>query len=205
LSILYNETVQIVVMEGSSVKTINDLKGKKVAVGSIGSGTEANARQILETYGITYADLSPQYLSYAEASNGLKDGNVEAAFLTAGYPTAAVQDLAFQKKVRLIAFDADKADLLIKKYPFYAKQTVKANTYPGQTTDVDTVAVKAMLVVPESLSVDTVYAITKAIYSNTDRLKAAHKLGEGITKESASEGMPIPLHPGAEKYFKENK
>jgi len=204
ISTLYNETVQIVVMENSSIKSINDLRGKKVAVGAIGSGTEANARQILEVYGITYNDLSPQYLSYAEASNGLKDGNVDAAFLTAGYPTAAVQDLAFQKKVNLLSFDADKADVLIKKYPFYAKQTVKANTYPGQTADVQTVAVKAMLVVPESMSADLVYEITKAIYSNTDRLKAAHKLGEGITKETALEGMPIPLHPGAEKYFKEN-
>ncbi|MBP2641466.1 MAG: alkanesulfonate transporter substrate-binding subunit [Firmicutes bacterium] len=204
VSTLYNETVQIVVMENSSIKSINDLRGKKVAVGAIGSGTEANARQILEVYGLTYNDLSPQYLSYAEASNGLKDGNVDAAFLTAGYPTAAVQDLAFQKKVNLLSFDADKANALIKKYPFYAKQTVKANTYPGQTADVQTVAVKAMLVVPESMSADLVYEITKAIYANTDRLKAAHKLGEGITKETALEGMPIPLHPGAEKYFKEN-
>ncbi|MHC1746010.1 MAG: TAXI family TRAP transporter solute-binding subunit [Negativicutes bacterium] len=204
VSTLYNETVQIVVMENSSIKSINDLRGKKVAVGAIGSGTEANARQILEVYGLTYNDLSPQYLSYAEASNGLKDGNVDAAFLTAGYPTAAVQDLAFQKKVNLLSFDADKANALIKKYPFYAKQTVKANTYPGQTADVQTVAVKAMLVVPESMSADLVYEITKAIYGNTDRLKAAHKLGEGITKETALEGMPIPLHPGAEKYFKEN-
>lgn len=203
LATLYNETIQIIVMEDSSIKTIEDLKGKKVAVGSIGSGTEANARQILETYGITYNDLKPQYLSFGEAANGLKDGNVDVAFVTAGAPTAAIQDIAFQKKVRLIGIEADKADALIKKYPFYAKQLVKANTYPGQTTDLATVAVKAMLVVPENLDADTVYKMTKAIYANTDRLKAAHKLGEGITKESALEGMPIPLHPGADKFFKE--
>lgn len=203
VSTLYNETIQIIVMENSPIKTIDDLKGKKIAVGSIGSGTEANARQILEVYGITYNDLKPQYLSFGEAANGLKDGNVDAAFVTAGYPTAAIQDIAFQNKVRLISFEADKADALIKKYPFYAKQTVKANTYPGQTADTPTVAVKAMLVVPEKLDADTVYQITKAIYTNTDRLKAAHKLGEGIAKETAAEGMPIPLHPGAEKFFKE--
>lgn len=203
VSTLYNETIQIVVMEDSSIKTIEDLKGKKVAVGSIGSGTEANARQILEIYGITYDDLKPQYLSFGEAANGLKDGNVDVAFVTAGAPTAAIQDIAFQKKVRLIPVEADKADALIKKYPFYAKQLVKANTYPGQTADLATVAVKAMLVVPENLDVDTVYNMTKAIYANTDRLKAAHKLGEGITKESALEGMPITVHPGADKFFKE--
>lgn len=200
---LYNETIQIIVLEDSSIKTINDLKGKKVAVGSIGSGTEANARQILETYGLAYTDLNPQYLSFGEAANGLKDGNVDVAFVTAGAPTAAIQDIAFQKKVRLIPLEADKADALIQKYPFYAKQLVKANTYPGQATDISTVAVKAMLVVPENLDADTAYKMTKAIYANTDRLKAAHKLGEGITKESALEGMPIPVHPGAEKFFNE--
>jgi len=200
---LYNETIQIIVLEDSPIKSIADLKGKNVAVGSIGSGTEANARQILETYGITYNDFKPQYLSFGEAASGLKDGNVDVAFVTAGAPTAAIQDIAFQKKVRLLAIEADKAEALIKKYPFYAKQVVKANTYPGQTTDITTVAVKAMLVVPESLDADTVYKMTKAIYGNTDRLKAAHKLGEGITKESALEGMPITLHPGAEKFFNE--
>lgn len=203
VSTLYPETIQIVVRDDSSIKSVNDLKGKKVAVGSIGSGTEANARQILEIHGITYGDLNPQYLSFGEAANGLKDGNVDAAFVTAGYPTAAIQDIAFQNKVRLIPIQPDKADALIKKYPFYAKQIVKANAYPGQTVDIPTVAVKAMLVVPESLDADIVYKLTKAIYSNTDRLKAAHKLGESITKETATEGMPIPLHPGAEKYFKE--
>ncbi|CQR73006.1 Putative aliphatic sulfonates-binding protein precursor [Sporomusa ovata DSM 2662] len=203
VSTLYNETIQIIVLEDSPVKSINDLKGKKVAVGSIGSGTEANARQILEAYGLAYADLDPQYLSFGEAANGLKDGNVDAAFVTAGAPTAAIQDIAFQKKVRLIPVETDKAEALIKKYPFYAKQLVNANTYPGQGTDVTTVAVKAMLVVPESMDAETVYQITKAIYGNTDRLKAAHKLGEGITKETALEGMPIPVHPGAEKFFKE--
>ena len=200
---LYNETIQIIVMENSPIKTIADLKGKKVAVGSIGSGTEANARQILEVYGLTYNDLKPQYLSFGEAASGLKDGNVDVAFVTAGAPTAAIQDIAFQNKVRLLSFDAGKAEDLIKKYPFYAKQTVKANTYPGQTTDTATVAVKAMIVVPEKLDADTVYAITKAIYANTDRLKTAHKLGEGIAKTTAQEGMPIPLHPGAAKFFNE--
>lgn len=203
LATMYNETIQIVVLADSSIQTMEDLRGKNVAVGSIGSGTEANARQILEAYGITYNDLKPQYLSFGEAANGLKDGNVDVAFVTAGAPTAAIQDIAFQKSVRLISIETTKADALIKKYPFYAKQIVKADTYPGQTTEITTVAVKAMLVVPASLDDETVYKMTKAIFTNTDRLKAAHKLGEGITKETALEGMPIPVHPGADKFFKE--
>lgn len=203
ISTLYNETIQIVVLENSPIRTINDLKGRKVAVGSIGSGVEANARQILEVHGITYNDIKPQYSSFGEAANGLKDRDVDVAFVTAGAPTAAIQDIAFQSGIRLVPLEADKADMLIKKYPFYAKQTIKANTYPGQIVDIPTVAVKAMLVVSDNLDTDTVYKMTQAIYTNTDRLRAAHQLGEGITKETALEGMPIPIHSGAEKFFNE--
>lgn len=203
IAALYPETIQIVVLEGSSIKTIADLKGKKVAVGSIGSGTEANVRQIMEAYSMTYNDFKPQYLSFNEAASGLKDGNVDAAFVTAGAPTAAIQDIAFQNKVRLISFEADKADALVKKYPFFAKTTVKANTYPGQTTDTNTIAVTSILVTSSKVDEALVYSMTKAIYSNLDRVKAAHKMGENITKASALTGMPITVHPGADKFFKE--
>lgn len=203
IAALYPETIQIVVLEGSPIKTIADLKGKKVAVGSIGSGTEANVRQIMEVYSLTYNDFKPQYLSFNEAASGLKDGNVDAAFVTAGAPTAAIQDIAFQNKVRLISFEADKADALVKKYPFFAKTTVKANTYPGQATDTNTIAVTSILVTSSKVDEALVYSMTKAIYSNLDRVKAAHKMGENITKASASVGMPITVHPGADKFFKE--
>lgn len=203
ITTLYNETIQIIVLESSYINSVNDLKGKKVAVGSIGSGVEANSRQILEVYGITYNDIKPQYSSFGEAANGLKDGDVDAVFVTAGAPTAAIQDISFQYKIRLLPLEDDYVDALIKKYPFYAKQIIKANTYPSQIADIPTVAVKAMLAVADSLDADTVFKMTKAIYANTDRLKAAHKLGEGIMKETALEGMPIPVHPGADKFFKE--
>ena len=203
IAALYPETIQIVVLEGSSIKTIADLKGKKVAVGSIGSGTEANVRQIMEVYSMTYNDFKPQYLSFNEAASGLKDGNVDAAFVTAGAPTAAIQDIAFQNKVRLVSFEADKADALVKKYPFFAKTVVKANTYPGQTTDTNTIAVTSILVTSSKVDEALVYSMTKAIYSNLDRVKAAHKMGENITKQSAGVGMPITVHPGADKFFKE--
>lgn len=203
ISTLYPETIQIVTTDKTGITSINDLKGKRVAVGAAGSGTEANARQILEIYGITYNDIKPQYLSFGEAANGLKDGNVDAAFVTAGHPTAAIQDIAAQNKVVLLPIDPDKAEALIKKYPFYTKLTIPAGTYPGQASDVSAVAVMAMLVTTDKMDSDTCYKITKAIYSNLERLKSSHAVGKYITKEGAGNGMPIPLNPGAEKFFKE--
>lgn len=203
LATLYPETIQIVTLEKTGIKDISGLKGKRVAVGAAGSGTEANARQIMEDNGITYNDIKVQYLSFAEAANNLKDGNVDAAFVTAGFPTAAIQDIAAQHKVMLIPVTADSADKLIKKYPFYTKVTIPANTYPNQTQDVAAVAVKAMLVVTDKMDEKLAYDITRAIYTNLDALKAAHSVGKLITKESAGDGISIPLHPGAEKYFKE--
>ena len=113
IATLYPETCQFVTLDSSGIKTLADLKGKRVAVGAAGSGAEANARQILAAYGITYDDINVQYLSFGEAANALKDGNVDAAFLTAGYPTASVQDISSQNKIRLLPIDGDKADALI--------------------------------------------------------------------------------------------
>lgn len=203
LAALYPETIQIVALEKTGIKDLAGLKGKRVAVGAAGSGTEANARQILEAYGITYKDINPQYLSFAEAANNLKDGNIDAAFLTAGFPTAAVQDVAAQHKIVLLPVAAEKADALIQKYPFYTKITIPANTYPNQDKEVATVAVMSMLAVTDKMDAEMAYNIVKAIYSNKDRLAAAHAIGKMITKETAQKGMSIPLHPGAEKYFKE--
>ena len=200
---LYNETIQIVTIEGKGIKTVADLKGKRVAVGALGSGTEANARQIMEIFGITYADIKPQYLSFGEAANGLKDGNIDVAFVTAGAPTAAIQDIAAQHKVALVSIPADKAEALIKKYPFYAKQTVKAKTYPTVAEDVQTVAVKAMLVTSSKVDADLVYKMTKAMYTNLDRIKSAHAQGANVQKATALEGMGIKVHAGADKFFKE--
>lgn len=203
LATLYPETIQIVTLDKSGIKSLNDVKGKRVAVGAAGSGTEANARQILEAYGITYDDIKVQYLSFAEASNALKDGNVDVAFVTAGHPTAAIQDIATQNHVVLLPVDSDKADALIAKYPFYTKLTIAAKTYPNQEADVQAIAVRAMLAVTDKMDADTGYAITKAIFSNLDRLKAAHSVANAVSKATALDGMSVPVNPGAEKYLKE--
>jgi hypothetical protein len=201
---LYAETIQIVTVTSSNVKAIADLKGKRIAVGAAGSGTEINSRQILEALGLSYKDINPQYLSFAEAANGLRDGNVDIAVVTAGVPTAAIRDIASQKDVLLLPIPGSIADKLIAKYPFYTKFKIPKDTYPKQATDVDTLAVKAMLVVNASMDEKTVYDITKAIFTGTDRLTMAHAQGKNITQETAMDGMPIPLHPGADKFFKGN-
>ena len=133
----------------------------------------------------------------------MKDGNIDAAFNTAGIPTAAIQDLAVSKKMVLVPIDGQVATKLMAKYPFYALQIVPAGTYQGQNQNVTTVAVKSMLAVSSKLSGDLVYKMLETMYANTDRLIAAHSQGKNIKIESALEGMSIPLHSGAEKYFKE--
>lgn len=203
IATLYPETCQIVTLDASGIKSVADLKGKRVAVGAMGSGAEANARQILEAYGITYDDIDEQFLSFSEAASALKDGNVDAAFVTAGYPTAAVQDIASQNKVRLLPIDADKADALIAKYPFYTKVVIPAGTYAGFDEEVAGISVMAMLVCTDKVDEQLGYDITKALFSNLDRIKAAHSVGKLITKEGAMEGMPINMNAGAEKFFKE--
>jgi len=203
IATLYPETCQAVTLESTGIRSIADLKGKKVAVGAAGSGVEANARQIMEAYGVTYDDIQVQYLSFAEAASALKDGNIDAAFLTAGYPTSAVQDIASQHKVRLLPVESAKADALMAKYPFYTKTVIPAGTYAGFDEDVPAVSVMAMLVANDKVDDKLGYDIAKALFKNLDRIHAAHSAAKAILKEKAMEGMPLPMNAGAEKFFKE--
>ncbi|WP_291636294.1 TAXI family TRAP transporter solute-binding subunit [Clostridium sp.] len=200
---LYSEPLQIITTD-PSIKTIADLKGKRIAVGAIGSGVEANARQIIAAAGLDFEkDIQAKFLSFSEASAGLKDKQVDVAFLTAGIPTAALQDLGAQNDITVIPVDGAIAEKLMKDYKFFTEFTIPANTYNGQTEDVQTLTVRAMLVVNADLDEDLAYNMVKAIYDNQDRIVAAHNVGKKITKETALGGMSVTLHPGAAKYFKE--
>ena len=198
---LYPETCQFVTLKSSGIKSLSELKGKRVAVGAVGSGVEANARQILEAYGITYDDIDEQFLSFAEGASALKDGNVDVAVLTAGYPTASVQDIAAQNPIRLLPVDENIADRLTAKYPFYTKTVIPAGTYAGFDEAVPGVSVMAMLVAGPTVNADLGYSVTKAIFTNLDRLQAAHAVGKQISKETAKSGMSLPMNEGAEQYF----
>ncbi len=200
---LYPETCQFIVREDSGIKSINDLKGKRVAVGAAGSGAEANARQILEAYGITYDDVEEQFLSFAEGAYAIKDKTVDAAFVTAGYPTASVQDVASQNKIRLLPVGDEQIKILTDKYPFYTKTVVPKGVYQGFDEEVQTVSVMAILVCNDKIDAALGEKLTKAIFDNVDKIAAAHSAGKNIKKESALTGMDfIKINDGATKVLK---
>ncbi|UAL47388.1 TAXI family TRAP transporter solute-binding subunit [Sutcliffiella horikoshii] len=200
LGSLYPETVQIVTLADSGISSVEDLKGKKVSVGAPGSGTYINAEQILEIHGMTMDDIDAQNLDFGESTGGIQDGNIDAAFITSGTPTGAVDGLSATNPVSIVPISQEKVDELVEKYPYYAADTIPSGTY-GMESEVNTVAVLAMLAVSKDLSEDLVYKITKAIYENTDAI--SHAKGEFITLDTATDGIGIDFHPGAEKYFKE--
>ncbi len=200
IATLYPETIQIVTTKKSGIKSVEDLKGKKVSVGAPGSGTVANAEQILEVHGMTFDDIKKQDLSFDESTQGIQDGTIDAAFVTAGAPTGAVESLSATEDVVIIPIEQDKIDALIKKYPYYVKDEVPANTYK-LTEAVTTVAVQAMLVARSDLSEKVVYDVTKAIFENLD--KVTHAKAKAIKVENALNGVGIEVHPGAQKYFDE--
>ncbi|WP_110111660.1 TAXI family TRAP transporter solute-binding subunit [Bacillus sp. CGMCC 1.16541] len=197
---LYPETVQIVTLKKNGIASVEDLKGKTVSVGAPGSGTYANAEQILEIHGLTMDDITARNLDFADSTEGIQDGSIDAAFVTAGTPTGAVESLSATQEVVIVPLADEKVAELIEKYPYYIEDAVPAGTYK-LPAEVKTVAVQAMLAVSTDLEEDLVYEITKSIFENTDKI--THAKGKLITAESAVEGAGIPFHPGAEKYFKE--
>ncbi|MFC4712632.1 TAXI family TRAP transporter solute-binding subunit [Planococcus dechangensis] len=197
---LYPETIQIVTTEGSGITSFEDLAGKSVSVGAPGSGTYINAEQLLEIHGMTMDDINAQNLDFGESQESLQSGQVQAAFITAGTPTGAVESLSATADVNIVPVEAEKAAELIEKYPYYAEDVVPSGTY-GLTEDVSTVSVLAMLVVQNDISEDLVYDITKAIYENTDQIQ--HAKAEFIQAETALDGIGIDIHPGAQRYFDE--
>ncbi|MEK4283197.1 TAXI family TRAP transporter solute-binding subunit [Ureibacillus sp. FSL K6-0165] len=197
---LYPETVHLVTTAKSGIKSFEDLKGKKVSVGAPGSGTYANAEQLLEIHGLTMKDIQAQNLDFGESTDGLQTGQIDAAFITAGYPTAAVEALSAQADVVVVPVDSEKAKALIEKYPYYTEDVIPAGNY-GLAEDVPTVSVLAMLAVKKDLPENVAYGIAKAIYGNTDKI--GHAKGAFIKKETALNGIGIEVHPGAQKYFDE--
>ncbi len=213
MAMLYPETIQVVTLQAKGIASVADLAGKRVAVGAPGSGTEVNARQILRLYDIGYVQtrhihglpktVTAEFLSFAEAADQLKDGVIDAAFLTAGIPTAAIQDIAAVRDIRILPIPAPVAARLRERYPYYTPQTIPPNTYRGQTEAVPTVAVMAMLITRADLPEDLVYALTKALWENVTVLQQAHARGRDIRPETARQGMPIPMHAGALRYYRE--
>lgn len=206
LCCLYPEIVQIVASDSSGIKTIDDLKGKRVAVGAPGSGVEVNVKQILDIHGISYDDLGKvDYLSFAEAADQIKSGQIDATFLTAAIPSSAITELATTHDVHLVPIAEDKAEALIEKYPFYVNLHITPTEYKGQDQEISVVAVQSMLAVDEQMAEEDAYNIVKLLFENLDTMKESHARGGDIALDKALDGMSIELHKGAQKYFDEVK
>jgi TRAP transporter TAXI family solute receptor len=199
---IYPNYIQIVAAADSGIKTLADLKGKRLAVGAPKSGTELNARAILKGAGLSYKDLSRvEYLPFGESVELMKNRQLDATLISAGLGVAAVRDLSVAVKIVLLPVSADVVGKIGD--PAYQTAVIPAKTYEGQTSDVQTVAIQNFLVTHEGVPAETVYKMTKSMWENLDQLYAAHAAAKSMKKEDAVKGMPLPLHPGAEKYYKE--
>ncbi len=203
IAVLYPEVVHVVVAADSPIKSFADLKGKKIGVGAPGSGTEANFRQLLDAYGMKKEDVNGQYLSFSESAEAFKDKHIDAFIVTGGVPTSAIMDVATQNAIRILPIAADVMGKMTQKYPFLAGVKIPANSYKGQTAEVPTVAVNAVLIAGSQLKDDMVYNLTKALFENQTELASAHAKGKELNIQYAVKGVSIAFHPGAVKYYKE--
>ncbi|MBE2895078.1 TAXI family TRAP transporter solute-binding subunit [Spirabiliibacterium falconis] len=202
IAALYPNFVQIVTSGKTGIKTITDLKGKRVATGAQNSGVEVNARNLLAGFGITYDDINVDYLGYAEAADALKAGKIDAAFLTSGLPNSSLMELQQGFDLQLVSIPAEGAAKIAESKPYFTPMDIPANTY-GNAEPVPTVAIKNALVVQTSMSTDDVYKLTKRFFKSLPQLVTAHQAAKGISVEGAQQGLVAPLHPGAEKYYAE--
>jgi TRAP transporter TAXI family solute receptor len=202
LAAIYPNYIHFLASADSGIKSLADLKGKRVSVGAPKSGTELNSRDILKAVGMSYKDLGKvEYLGYSESVELIKNRQLDATLLSSGLGVAAVRDLATAVKIVVIPIPADVVAKIGEAA--YTTGVIPANTYNGQTTDVPTVTVQNYLVTHEGVPVDTVYKKTKVMFENLDAMVAAHAAAKAINPKTAGIGSPVPLHPGAEKYYRE--
>ena len=198
---LYMEQVQIVTTD-ASIKSVADLAGKRVSIGSAGSGVYFNAIDILGAYGLTENDIIPTYQSFGDSANDIKDGKIDAAFIVAGAPTTAITDLATTKDVYLVSLDDEHIESLCATSDYYTKNVIPADVY-GTDGDVTTVAVGAVILARDDVSEDAIYNFTKDLFDNAEAEVSSHaKYGE-LNLDFAASVTSVPYHPGAAKYFAE--
>jgi uncharacterized protein len=202
---LYPETIHLVARKGSGIKSVADLKGKRVSLDEPGSGTLIDAQLILGAYGLTEKDIKAEHLKPNASGDLLRDGALDAFFFVGGYPVGAIVELATSAGVELVPIAGPEIDKLLAENKFFATDTIPANTYGSQSADVPTISVNAILVTSAKQDADLIYGITKAIWNDNTRklLDSGHAKGKLIKKETATVGVGIPLHPGAEKFYKE--
>ncbi len=192
---LYPETIHIVTLADTGIEQPSDLSGATINTGDLGSGTQVNAVQILEALGIS--EYNEQNTGFSQAAEQLKNGDIDAAFVVGGWPVGAVEELATTDDVRIVPIEGQNRTDVLEAASFYAEDEIPQGTYDLENA-VPTVSVQAMIATREGVPAETVEAVTAAIFDNTDQISIKQ---EFITKDSAQDGMSIPLHPGAEAYF----
>lgn len=205
MAVLYPEVLHVIARKDAKINSIADLKGKRVVIGDLGSGTEQTARQVLEVYGLKFDDLGQALrVSPAQGITLMQDKRADALFYTVGVGASAISQIAQTVDVNLVPVSGNQAAALLKNYPFYVRYNIPAKSYKGQGATVPGVAVQATLMTTSAVSDDTVYKAMKAIFSNDSAVKGIHpSLALNYSKEKAVKGLPAPLHPGALKFWKE--
>ena len=202
LAALYPNYVQVVTSKRSGIKTFEDLRGKRVAVGAQNSGVEVNARNLLNGHGIEYSDLKIDYLGYAEAADALKAGKLDAAFLTSGLPNASLLELEQSFDLQLVTIDPQNIAKIAQDKSYFVSLEIPTGTY-GNQEPIATAAIMNALVVRSDLSQDDVYKLTKTFFDSLPQLRNSHQAMNDVSLEKAQQGLVAPLHPGAKQYYDE--
>lgn len=202
---LYPETIHLVASADSGIKSVADLAGKRVSLDEPGSGTLVDARIILEAYGLSEDDVEAAFLKPDQAAERMRDGAMDAFFFVGGFPAGAIAELASQEDITLVPISGSEAEGVIGKYTFFAENTVPGGTYEGVDEDTTTLSVGAQWITSADQPDDLIYNVTAALWNDNTRklLDAGHQKGKQITLETALDGVGIPLHPGAARFYEE--
>ena len=205
LASLFPEGAHLVVRADSPIHSLADLVGKRVSLGETGSGTAADARVLLAAAGLGEKDVTREYLRPGPAAEELKAGGIDALFLVGGPPVPAIRDLAKSTPIRLVALDGEMIDALKKDFGFYHRAVIPAGTYPGVGADTPTLGFYALWLVNADIDTDLVYAITKSLWheATAKLLGTLDPIGQRIRLDQALNGMSVPLHPGAERFYRD--
>mgnify|MGYP003649459175 FL=1 len=203
LASVYPNAVQLVTLAESDIESIADLAGKRVSVGAPGSGTELNARALLEANGISYEDFTPQRLNFNETADAIRDGDIDAGFWSVGPPTSSILNLAATRDIRLIGLSDEEVANAREEEEVFAPYELAAGMYDGMDEAVQTIGIPNVLVVNADMDEELAYQLTQLLFENTDELIAVHPAANDTTVEFTMESTPVPLHPGALRYFEE--
>jgi len=203
LASIYPNAVQIVTLADSGIDSLSDLRGKRVSTGAPGSGTEINARTVLESNGLTYDDLQVERLNFNETADALRDGDIDAGFWSVGPPTSSIINLATTRDIRIISLTAEEVENALEAEPVFARFTLAGGTYEGVEDDVSTVGVPNVLTVNAAMPEDLAYQITKTLFEEVDQLIDIHPAANSTTVEFSLGATPIPAHAGALRYYEE--